>query len=292
MKQFYQISFVLVTILSLTKSDPAIKLTRDGCGETKACLFKPPGCDPSLDCTMGAMFTVVGPNQLKVQLVAQSLIPTPALQYIAIGFSKDATMGDDYVNECVLNTSGNLGETTPEVFTSFNKGKSNDRTYLNETEHNTLFSDIKGEIINGRLTCEFTQQIIPQISSKGNRILPLNEKYYILIATGSAQPDEVNVHDTSLSSHFFPIVSARPINPSLIGEATYDLPKPFVEETPSSEESLSTTPSSTNTSISREENNTVTEKSEVENIGTSRSYSFITITATSIILLSFLKFTY
>ncbi|CEF70927.1 DOMON domain-containing protein [Strongyloides ratti] len=286
MKQFYQKSliFLLVTIIGLSKSDLAVKLTRDGCGETKACLFKPPGCDPSLDCTMGAMFTVVGPNQLKVQLVAQSLIPTPSLQYIAIGFSKDATMGDDYVNECVLNTAGNLGETLPEVFTSYNKGKSNDRTYLNETEHNTLFSDIKGEIINGRLACEFTQQIIPQISSKGNRILPLNEKYYILIATGSAQPDEVNVHDTSLSSHFFPIVSARPINPSLIGEATYDLPKPFVEETPSVE--------TTTTSITSEENNTTIEKAPEQNAGTSNAYTSMIVTIVSIILFSFIKFTY
>lgn len=233
---------------------------------------------------MGAMFTVVGPNQLKVQLVAQSLIPTPPLQYIAIGFSKDASMGDDYVNECVLNTAGNLGEVSPEVFTSYNKGKSNDRTYINETEHNTLFSDIKGEIINGRLTCEFVQQIIPQISSKGNRILPLNEKYYILIATGSAQPDEVNVHDTSLSSHFFPIVSARPINPSLIGEATYDLPKPFVEETPSLE--------TTTSAISSEENNTVVEKTHEQNVGTSSTQTSMIVTIVSIILFSFIKFTY
>uniref|UniRef100_A0A0N4Z7U5 DOMON domain-containing protein n=1 Tax=Parastrongyloides trichosuri TaxID=131310 RepID=A0A0N4Z7U5_PARTI len=262
--KYCRIVLVVVASIGFITADSAVKLSRDGCGETKACLFKPPGCDPNLDCTMGAMFTVVGPNQLKVQLVAQSLIPTPPLQYIAIGFSKDATMGDDYVNECILNTAGNLGESAPEVFTSYNKGKSNDRTYLNETEHNILFNDIKGEIVNGRLTCEFTQQIIPQISSKGNRILPLNEKYYILIATGSAQPDEVNVHDTSLSSHFFPIVSARPINPSLIGEATYDLPKPFVEESTSNEPQ---------TTVS--EDNTVTEKAPVQNVSSQNSFNII-----------------
>ncbi|KAI6216083.1 DOMON domain-containing protein [Aphelenchoides besseyi] len=63
------------------------------------------------------------------------------------------------------------------------------------------------------------------------RVWNLNHKYYIFGATGSAQPDELNAHDTSQGSHFYPIVSARAINPALIGSKLYELPQPFVEST-------------------------------------------------------------
>uniref|UniRef100_A0AC35TLI4 DOMON domain-containing protein n=1 Tax=Rhabditophanes sp. KR3021 TaxID=114890 RepID=A0AC35TLI4_9BILA len=277
---------LIFALIATATPDPAVVLSRDGCGETKACLFKPPGCDPNLDCTMGAMFSVVGPNQLKIQLVAQSLIPTPNLQYIAIGFSKDALMGEDYVNECVLATNGNLGETGPEVFTSFNKGKTNDRTYLNNTELKTLFTSVKGEIINGRLTCEFVQQIVPQISSKSNRVLPLNQKYYILIATGSAQPDEVNVHDTSLSSQFYPIVSARPINPSLIGETTYDLPKPFVED-PNAPEPGTVLEKTTAATVEESKVKDATTKSTTENASSPSPLNIVAIISFGLVNLIF-----
>jgi hypothetical protein len=41
----------------------------------------------------------------------------------------------------------------------------------------------------------------------------------------------LNAHDTSQGSHYYPIVSARAINPALIGTKLYDLPAPFVEQT-------------------------------------------------------------
>ncbi|KAH7729597.1 Protein Y57G11A.4 [Aphelenchoides avenae] len=203
-------------------------MNRDGCGETKGCLFKPAGCIPNLDCTMGIIFYVSGANKLTVQLVATSLLPAPQLQYIAIGFSHDPTMGDDFVTECVLSPSA-TEFSVAEVFASYNRGKTNDRTYLNSTENALLYEQVEGEVVDGRLTCQFVQTIVPQMSSKHGRLWNLNHKYYILGATGSSQPDEVNVHDTSVGSHFYPIVSARPINPSLIGSQLFDLPPPFPE---------------------------------------------------------------
>uniref|UniRef100_A0AC34RIT2 Secreted protein n=1 Tax=Panagrolaimus sp. JU765 TaxID=591449 RepID=A0AC34RIT2_9BILA len=202
-------------------------MNREGCGETKGCLFKPAGCDPMRDCTIAVIFYVSGPNFLTIQVAALTLLPPPTLQYIAIGFSHDSIMGDDMVTECVLSPTGDEFASEPEVFVSYNIGKSNDRTYLNQTELSSLIKEIKGESINGRISCQWSQQIVPQQSSKGGRLWNLNHKYFILGATGSAQPDEINAHDTSMGSHFYPIVSARPINPSLIGAQLYDLPKPF-----------------------------------------------------------------
>jgi len=67
-------------------------MDREGCGETKGCLFKPAGCDPMRDCTIGIIFYVSGPNLLTIQVVALGLSPTPSLQYIGIGFSHDSNM--------------------------------------------------------------------------------------------------------------------------------------------------------------------------------------------------------
>src|SRR4051794_8531696 len=67
-------------------------MTRDGCGETKGCLFKPAGCDPMRDCTQSIIFYVSGPNMLMIQLSATSLVPPPPLQYMAVAFSKDLAM--------------------------------------------------------------------------------------------------------------------------------------------------------------------------------------------------------
>uniref|UniRef100_A0A0M3I5M4 DOMON domain-containing protein n=1 Tax=Ascaris lumbricoides TaxID=6252 RepID=A0A0M3I5M4_ASCLU len=227
-------------------------MDRLGCGETKGCLFKPAGCDPSLDCTIALIFFVDGPNSLRIEMMAQSLIPPPPLQYIAIAFSNDEAMGDDMISECVLSTNSEFIDT--EVFLSYNTPnvRGNDRTYLTEDELNTLFHNVTGEVIDGRLYCQFSQQIIPQMDHRDGRLWDLNRKYFILGATGSAQPDELNAHDTSRESFFYPIVSLQAINPSLTGERQYQLPASFNAVTNEVPRESSTLPTSVTTSISIE----------------------------------------
>ncbi|KAI6216022.1 hypothetical protein M3Y94_00454300 [Aphelenchoides besseyi] len=226
-----QHGWLLHILFALLSSTTWADMSRAGCGESKGCLFRPAGCNPMLDCTLGMIFYVSGPNKLTVELTATSLVPPPPLQYIAIGFSHDSLMGDDYVAECILSPQA-TAFSEPEVFVSYNgDGKSNDRTYLNSTEHTILFDSVEGSVQDMRISCSFVMQIVPQISSKNGRVWNLNHKYYIFGATGSAQPDELNAHDTSQGSHFYPIVSARAINPALIGSKLYELPQPFVEST-------------------------------------------------------------
>ncbi|KAK5972413.1 DOMON domain-containing protein [Trichostrongylus colubriformis] len=155
-------------------------------------------------------------------MVATSLIPTVPQQYIAIAFSNDAIMGEDFVTECVLSDMGQFAGWEPEIFVSFNHGKANDRVYLNDDEHRQLISNISSQVVDGRLVCHFTQQIVPQIDRRNGLIWSLDKPFYIMGATGSAQPDEVNAHDTNRGSHFYPIVSSARINPSEIGGATFD----------------------------------------------------------------------
>lgn len=87
---------------------------------------------------------------------------------------------------------------------------------------------------------------------------------------------EVNAHDTSQGSHYYPIVSARAINPSLIGTKLYELPAPFVEQ-----EIESTTPESSTTQAQelKEENSQKEENNQPENAqpANSASISYVSI---------------
>ncbi|CAI4228430.1 unnamed protein product [Auanema sp. JU1783] len=218
-------SSVFLLLLLVPSTVAAIFTNKTGCGTTKACLFKPNGCDPNLDCTTGVIFYVIGPNKLRVEMVAAALIPSVQQQYVAMAFSHDTVMGSDAVTECTMSDMGPLAGYEPEIFVSFNKGKSNDRIFLNKDEQNVLFSDISSEVADGRLVCHFTQQIIPQIDDKNGMIWPLNRDYYIMAATGSAQPDEVNAHDMNKGSHFYPITSSHRINPAKLTDQEFELPK-------------------------------------------------------------------
>lgn len=215
---------LMMAAMALMGSDAAVLMNREGCGTTKACLFKPAGCDPNLDCTIGLIFFVTGPNKLRVEMVATSLIPAVQQQYIAIAFSNDSIMGEDFVAECVLSDMGQFAGWEPEIFVSYNHGKANDRLYLNDDEHRILISNVSSQVVDGRLVCHFTQQIVPEIDRREGLIWSLDKPFYVMGATGSAQPDEVNAHDMNRGSHFYPIISSAKINPSQLGEVKFDHP--------------------------------------------------------------------
>lgn len=206
-------------------------VNQTGCGSEKMCLFKPAGCDPNLDCTVGVVLQITGTNRLHLQMVAQTFIPPVQQQYVAIAFSHDQIMGNDSVTECVLSDQGQFIGYEPEVFLSYNKGKGNDRVFLNDDESKTMFTGISGEVIDGRLMCEFDQQLIPQIDNKNGLVWNLNEDFYLMAATGSAQPDEVNAHELTRGAHFYPITSEFTFNPTKFAN-NYVHPTSYVPKIP------------------------------------------------------------
>uniref|UniRef100_A0A914VS41 DOMON domain-containing protein n=1 Tax=Plectus sambesii TaxID=2011161 RepID=A0A914VS41_9BILA len=193
----------------------AQSLNQTGCGNTKGCLFKPIGCDPATDCTVGVVFTVTSDNWLDIEMTAQQLEPAVDMQFIAIGFSRDAHMGDDAVTECVISTNAGVGAAEPQVYLSYNKAeKANTRLELSDEERKVLIKNIAGSVANGRINCRFSQQIVA--TQVKENIWALNEDYYILAATGAAQPNGINAHDTNSQSHFFPALSTAAINPAKV----------------------------------------------------------------------------
>ncbi|VDN55774.1 unnamed protein product [Dracunculus medinensis] len=179
---------------------PAISMDKSKCGHSALCMFQPAGCNPKLDCTLGLILSINDNDTiLQIQSVAQKLFPPVALQYIAIGFSKDKIMGDDMVIECIL--SDQIEDSGPEVFLSHNIGKSNDRIYLDQSERSLYFHNVSSIVIDGRLYCNYSIDIKPQIREKKDRAWDLNDNFYIFGVTGSAQPDDytMNIHHINIT---------------------------------------------------------------------------------------------
>ncbi|GMR47636.1 hypothetical protein PMAYCL1PPCAC_17831, partial [Pristionchus mayeri] len=223
------LSFFSSSVFSIRSWTRQIDLDNSECNRTKWCMMRPRGCHPDRDCTQGYMLSVVGPNQLKVEMFAQSLVPSVPLQYLALGFSKDQKMGSDMVSECVVSETGVEGG---EVFLSYNGGKNNDRVHIDDLEAEVIYSDIRSSVVNGRISCTFIQSIRPQIdSSHGGRIVDLDTDFYIFGATGSAQPDEVNPHDLNRDSFYFPLISEEMVNPIKIGNTKFAHPGTLIGKT-------------------------------------------------------------
>ncbi|KAK6053777.1 hypothetical protein COOONC_08718 [Cooperia oncophora] len=167
----------------------------------------------------------------------------PSLISLLMRIHHNFEKGDDFVTECVLSDMGQFAGWEPEIFISYNHGKANDRVYLNDDEHKQLISNVSSQVVDGRLVCHFTQQIVPQIDRRNGLLWSLDKPFYIMGATGSAQPDEVNAHDTNRGSHFYPIVSSARINPAAIGGNKFPLPMKTRGEASNSDSTSSVTSS-------------------------------------------------
>lgn len=207
--------FLLCVSTLLLPLVAAQTINSTGCGATKGCLFKPTGCDPATDCTVAVVFSVTSDNWLDVEMSAQEIQPHVDMQFIAVGFSRDSHMGDDAVTECVLSNNPGVGASEPQVYLSYNKPeKFNTRLDLSDEERKELIKNVVGSSVNGRLNCRFSQQIVATVGKQ--EIWPLNEDYFILAATGPAQPTGVLAHDTNSQSQFFPALSTAAINPAKV----------------------------------------------------------------------------
>lgn len=50
------LNFLLLILFFNYGTDAKIDMNRNNCGDTKVCLFKPAGCNPQLDCTIGIFY--------------------------------------------------------------------------------------------------------------------------------------------------------------------------------------------------------------------------------------------
>uniref|UniRef100_A0A914W8R8 Ferric-chelate reductase 1 n=2 Tax=Plectus sambesii TaxID=2011161 RepID=A0A914W8R8_9BILA len=193
--------FVIVIVTIVTAQN---QLDRTTCYQEdgKGCFFFPEGCDPLTNCSKAVSWKVVD-GYLNMELTGVPAVTDGSLNFIAVGFSSDRSMGDEPVSDCTFGPQG------PAVHLSYNPSKSNTRI----TDYAALADDLiltTANANNGRVYCAFRQRITPTQSH--NRVLSLDRPVYLLLAVGPATDQGLSIHDTNPSSARFPMVTANALN--------------------------------------------------------------------------------
>ncbi|XP_066596553.1 putative ferric-chelate reductase 1 homolog isoform X3 [Prorops nasuta] len=149
----------------------------DGCGTTKTCFGVPEECWQTKNCN--ALVTVlVRGERFLFEMLGRGA------KYIAVGLSRDQSMGNDSVVECT-NEGGQIG-----LHMSWNNGKSNTRIPTPSDSIQLESSAIRDDVI----TCSFWRAKTTVV--QGQRFDLANTQYYLLLASGSSlKANGIGYHD-------------------------------------------------------------------------------------------------
>ncbi|KAK3771651.1 hypothetical protein RRG08_047905 [Elysia crispata] len=184
---------------SIALQNPGVVAIDSECGKTKGCFHD---CHGGGTCT----FLVAWEYQpLNESVLFNFLYQTTSStdQWIALGFSRDALMGEDSVVECVMDRGEVL------VKTSYNTGKFNEYP----DDKHAAMSDYKGSVNDGVLACMFTRKLS---YPREPRVFDLHDSYYLMVASGEAVSGNKFPH----SYEKLPLVSARKISVKQVSMAS------------------------------------------------------------------------
>lgn len=170
-------SYVAPTSSKAESFDPIY----EGCGENKGCFGFPEGCVANRNCRAIVATIVQGERYI---FEMKSGYNRPA--YVAMGLSTDAKMGDDSVIECVPE-QGTVNAYTSMTFAGpygvSRQGIAQNFIQLREKSY-----------IDGVIYCKVERDAVSTV--KGQKYDLINEKYHLLLATGSsADSTHVSYHD-------------------------------------------------------------------------------------------------
>lgn len=169
--------YVAPTAASADTTDPIYR----GCGENKGCFGFPEGCVETRNCRAVVATIVQGERYI---FEMKSGYNRPA--YVAVGLSNDAKMGDDSVIECVPE-QGTVNAYASWTFAGpygvSRQGIAQNFIRLLEKSH-----------VDGVIHCKVERDAVTTV--KGQKFDMINEKYHLLLATGSeADSTHVSYHD-------------------------------------------------------------------------------------------------
>lgn len=149
----------------------------DECGNTKGCFGFPAECEASKKCTMLVTYSKVL-SGYKFEIMSNTVSG-----YVAAGLSDDDKMGDDSVMACMASNSG------ADVVMGFNNGRNNE--LLVESKYG--LSEIQAAVVDGKTYCTFVRDPSTEISGI---VFDLdNDRFHLMLATGSANPNGLSYHD-------------------------------------------------------------------------------------------------
>jgi hypothetical protein len=161
--------------------NPAIlpQIDFSGCGDTKACYRNPSDCNSASGCDYGLTATYnASTSTISFMLVSNSG------GYVALGFSRDTSMGEDDVVSCQRNAIGPLAT----VKDGWNPNGHNP----NENDPNNIFSGINttGYFFDGGIVCFFERPV----NSTDSKDYDLSEALYGFFATSPDRGDSLTQH--------------------------------------------------------------------------------------------------
>lgn len=193
----------------------------DGCGSSKGCWAVPPGCrvgsgeanaTRSRQCACAVAWRVGPTGEVALQLHAllDDIKRSPWTgRYVAVAYSNDDKMGDDFVVDCVAKPDGSVS-----AHLSFNDLTSNQRLF---EASKILISNVSGSIVDNQLYCSISlsnvQTKFHQIAEKDRfKIFDIHHNsYYLQIAKGATKPNfgfDLGIHGTQDGS-LFPWISTE-----------------------------------------------------------------------------------
>lgn len=169
--------YVAPKAASVDTTDPIYQ----GCGENKGCFGFPEGCVETRNCRAVVATIVQGERYI---FEMKSGYNRPA--YVAVGLSNDARMGEDSAIECVPE-QGTVNAYASWTFAGpygvSRQGIAQNFIRLLEKSH-----------IDGVIHCKVERDAVSTV--KGQKFDLINEKYHLLLATGSeADSTHVSYHD-------------------------------------------------------------------------------------------------
>ncbi|EYB91770.1 hypothetical protein Y032_0202g1780 [Ancylostoma ceylanicum] len=178
-------TFTEISTLSTPLTNNEASFDATVCGVDKNCIL-PEQCYGGCN-GMGFSYKILPNSMMRVELFS---VLTASNQYIAVGFSDDNKMGDDYVIECsaLQNKHYNL------KFSYNNNTPSNVRITGEETIRSSYFTQRVIVSADGELYC--TALVNVSGWSQNNQVFTYNptQKYYLLLASGFTNTEGLNQH--------------------------------------------------------------------------------------------------
>uniref|UniRef100_A0A914LPH1 ascorbate ferrireductase (transmembrane) n=1 Tax=Meloidogyne incognita TaxID=6306 RepID=A0A914LPH1_MELIC len=204
----FKYNIIIILLLTLLQHLSATHFDTSQCGASKRCVIG--GCPQQNNQQLNNChyFFSVKPDMenvgesVEIELFTKK--SSPETKYIAVGFSEDVSMGDDYVTYCVVNPAGQV-----EVHLGNNPAGQKSNQAAGEANEGGVLEMLESKATEDGIFCRFRQHYIASNKYSPN----LKHPYHLLLAKGPAEnPQKLDIHDLDPTNPTdFPFASAEPV---------------------------------------------------------------------------------
>jgi len=165
----------------------------DGCStaanSSKACFGMPQGCEKTKKCRLILSYR---PEKLSYVFEMKGL----SNGYIAMGLSRDDSMGEDLTTSCLISGNGQV-----DIVTGLNKGYSGNKNVArgpNKEQRDGIEERSRSSIRDGWISCSWRRRSRTKI--EGEAWVLDRDKFHIMLAQGTVTEGSLNKHRAKIIS--------------------------------------------------------------------------------------------